>query len=48
MKTHKTPEEMEALISKLNKGEIKWDDVEKELETMRKQNVNLEKNKIKK
>lgn len=37
MKAHKTPKEMEILIAKLNKGEIKWDDIDKELEIMRKQ-----------
>jgi len=33
----KTPKEMEILIEKLNKREIKWDDIEKELEIMRRE-----------
>ena len=36
MTKHKTPEEMAILTTKLNKGEIKWDDIDKELEIMRK------------
>ena len=36
MTKHKTHEEMAILIAKLNKREIKWDDIGKELEIMRK------------
>jgi|GEM_PF-2967022 len=39
MKTHKTPKEMDILITKLNKGEIEWDGINQELEIMRKQSV---------
>ena len=47
MKKHKTAKEMEILIAKLNKGQIKWDDIDKELELMRKQSANSEKTKSK-
>ena len=47
MKKHKTPKEMEILIEKLNKGLIKWDDIDKELEIMRKQEVEPTKTKPK-
>jgi len=35
----KTPEEMNILIEKLNKGEITWDDIPQELEKMRGRNA---------
>lgn len=39
MPSHKTSKEMEILIAKLNRSEIKWDDINKELEIMRKRPV---------
>lgn len=37
MKTHKTPEEMQILIEKINNREISWDDIEHEVLKMRRE-----------
>lgn len=37
MKTHKAPQEMEILIEKINNREISWEEIDAEVEKMRKE-----------